>query len=48
MPGQFRPELHWPDNAQVRVAVVGVTPPGKELHSIADDYATHKHPNVRK
>ena len=25
-----------------------VTPPDKELHLIADNYATHKHPQVRK
>jgi transposase len=25
-----------------------VTPPNKELHLIADNYATHKHPKVRK
>jgi transposase len=25
-----------------------VTPPGKELHLIADNYATHKHPKVQK
>jgi transposase len=25
-----------------------VTPPGKDLHLIADNYATHKHPNVQK
>jgi transposase len=26
----------------------GVTPPDKELHVIADNYATHKHPKVQK
>ena len=26
----------------------GVTPPDKELHLIADNYATHKHPKVQK
>src|ERR1700674_4795567 len=26
----------------------GVTPPHKELHVIADNYATHKHPQVQK
>jgi transposase len=25
-----------------------VTPPGKDLHLVADNYATHKHPNVQK
>jgi transposase len=25
-----------------------VTPPDKELHLIADNYATHKHPKVQK
>ena len=26
----------------------GATPPDKELHLIADNYATHKHPKVQK
>jgi len=26
----------------------GVTPPDKDLHLIADNYATHKHPKVQK
>ena len=26
----------------------GLTPPGKELHLIADNYATHKHPKVQR
>jgi transposase len=26
----------------------GLTPPAKELHLIADNYATHKHPKVQK
>jgi len=25
-----------------------LTPPDKELHLIADNYATHKHPKVQK
>jgi transposase len=29
-------------------AIDDLTPPDKELHLIADNYATHKHPQVRK